>query len=124
MAGRFEGLSAPAWQLVADIFPPAPPPRGRGRPHIPFRQVVNTLWDVRITGCRGCDLPCGPPWASTSAAQRGLQRWQAEGTLAAMPARLLGMAEEHAMIQGQDGAVDGAFAPWHRRQRRHAPGEP
>jgi hypothetical protein len=47
---------------------------------------------VRITGCRGCDLPCGPPWASTSAAQRGLQRWQAEGTLAAMPARLLGMA--------------------------------
>jgi hypothetical protein len=56
MAGRFEGLSAPAWQLVADIFPPVPPPRGRGRPHTPCRQVVNTLWDVRITGCR-----CGTP---------------------------------------------------------------
>jgi hypothetical protein len=47
MAGGFEGLSGLEWHLFADIFPPAPPVRGRGMPHTPFRQVVNTLLYVR-----------------------------------------------------------------------------
>jgi hypothetical protein len=45
-----------------------------------------------------------------------LQRWQADGTLAAMQARLLGLAEERGMIQWQYGAVDGSFSPWQRRR--------
>jgi transposase len=85
-------------------------------PHPPFRKVVNTLLYVLITGCRWCDLPRGPPWASKSAAHRWLQRGQADGTLAAMQARLLGLAEERGMIQGHDGAVDGAFSPWQGRR--------
>ena len=68
MAGRFEGLSDVEWQLFTDIFPPEPIRRGRGMPHPPFRRVVNTLLYVLITGCRWCDLPRGPPWASKSAA--------------------------------------------------------
>ncbi len=84
MAGRFEGLSDLEWHLFADVFPPAPLKRGRGMPHTPFRKVVNTLLYVLITGCRWCDLPRGPQWASKSAAHRWLQRWQADGTLAAM----------------------------------------
>jgi hypothetical protein len=43
MAGRFEGLSDLEWRLFVDIMPPEPPTRGRGMPHTPFRQVVNTL---------------------------------------------------------------------------------
>ena len=116
MAGRFEGLSDLEWHLFADIFPPEPTPRGRGMPHPPFRKVVNTLLYVLITGCRWSDLPRVPPWASKSAAHRGLQRWQADGTLAAMQARILGLAEEQGMIQWPYGAVDGAFSPWHRRR--------
>jgi integrase len=81
----------------------------------PFRQVVNTLLYVLITGRRWCDLPRRPPWASKSAAHRWLQRWQADGTLAAMQARLLGLAEERGIIQWQYGAVDGSFSPWQRR---------
>ena len=88
MAGRFEGLSDLAWQLFADIFPPEPVQRGRGMPHAPFREVVNTLLDVLITGCRWCDLPRGPQWASKSAAHCWRQRWQTDGTLAAMQARI------------------------------------
>jgi hypothetical protein len=42
MAGRFDGLSDVEWPLFADIFPPAPPRRGRGMPHTPLRQVLNT----------------------------------------------------------------------------------
>jgi transposase len=99
MAGRFEGLSDLEWHLFADILPPEPTMRERGMPHTPFRKVVNTLLDVPITGCRWCDLPHGAPRASESAAHRWPQRWQADGTLAAIQARMLGIAEEHGMIQ-------------------------
>ena len=116
MAGRFEGLSDLVWPLFTDMFPPESTPRGRGMPHTSFRGVVNTLRYVLITGCRWCDVPCGPPWASKSAAQRWLQRWQADGTLARMQDRLLGSAEERGMIRWQYGAVDGTFSPWPRRR--------
>jgi hypothetical protein len=53
----------------------------------------------------------GAPWASKSAAHRWLPRWQHNGTLAAMQARMLGMAEKRGMIPWQYGAVDGAFSP-------------
>jgi transposase len=85
-------------------------------PHTPFRQVVKTLLYVLITGCRWCDLPRGSQWASKSAAHRWLQRWHADGTLAAMQARLLGLAGERVMMQWQYGTVDGSFSPWHRRR--------
>ena len=116
MAGRFEGLSDLAWQRIADLLPPKLMPRGRGMPHAPFRMVVNPLLYVLITGCRWCDVPCGPHWASKSATHRWLQRWQADGTLARMQARILGLAEERGLIHWQDGAVDGACSPWHRRR--------
>jgi transposase len=104
------------WELFADVFPPLPTKRSRGMPQTPVRQVVKTVRYGLIPGCRWCDLPRGPPWASKSAAHQWLQRWQAEGTLAAMHARLLGGAEEGGVIRWQDGAVDGSFSPWHRRR--------
>ena len=120
MAGRFEGMSDLEWRLFEDVFPPAPSKRGRGMPHAPFRKILNTLLYVLITGCRWCDVPRGPQWASKSATHRWLQRWHAEGTLAAMQARILGVAEERGMIRWEYGAVDGAFSPWEgwRRGRR------
>jgi len=70
MAGRFTGLSDLAWQLFADLFPPASAPRRRGMPPVSFRAMVHTLLCVLITGCRWCDVPNGPQWASKSAAHR------------------------------------------------------
>ena len=81
MAGRFEGLSDLEWQLLADMRPAAPPQRGRGMPHTPFRKVVNTLLYVLITGCRWCDLPRGPhgrpkvPPTGGCSAGRRMARW-------------------------------------------------
>ena len=72
---------------------------------------MNTLLYILITGCRWCDVPRGPQWASKSATQHWLQRWQADGTLAAMQARILGLAEERGMIRWECGTVDGAFSP-------------
>ena len=93
MAGRFEGLSELEWRLCVDIMPPEPTTRGRGMPHTPFRKVVNTLLYLLITGYRWCDTPRGPLWASKSATHRWLQRWQADGILAAMHAQVLGLAD-------------------------------
>jgi len=133
MAGRFEGLNDLEWRLFQDVLPPAPSKRGRGMPHVPFRQVLNTLLYILITGCRWCDVPRGPQWASKSATHRWLRRWQADGTLAAMQARILGVAEEQGLIRWEYGAVDGAFSPWQgwgrgRRPRgqrqRHADPQP
>src|SRR5437660_2284025 len=121
MAGRFEGVSDLEWRLFEDVFPPTPPKRGRGMPHAPFRQILNTLLYILITGCRWCDVPRGPQWASKSATHRWLQRWQAEGTLAAMQARILGIAEERGMIHWEYGAVDGAFSPWEGGWRGRRP---
>ena len=104
------------WKLFADMFPSEPTTRGRGMPHTPFRKVVNTILYILITGCRWCDIPRGPPWASKSAAHRWLRRWQVDGTLAAMQARLLGLAEEQGMIQWPYGAVDGTLSPRQRRR--------
>jgi transposase len=70
MAGTYEGLSNLGWKLLADLLPPEPTKRGRGMPHTPFRQVVNTLRYALITGCRWCDIPRGPQGAAKSAAQR------------------------------------------------------
>ena len=111
MAGTFEGLTDLEWKLFADVFPQPPPKRSRGMPHTPFRQVVNTWLYILITGCRWCDLPRGPQWASKSAAHRWLQRGQVDGTLAVMPARVLGLAEEPGLIHWPYGAVDGSCAP-------------
>src|SRR5438045_9055895 len=129
MAGRFEGVSDLEWCLFEDIFPPAPPKRRRGMPHVPFRKILHTLLYVLMTGYRWCDVPRGPPWASKSATHRWLQRWQADGTFAPLPARMLRGAEESGRICWEDWAVDGACSPrqgWRRRRRprrpRHAAG--
>jgi transposase len=114
MAGTFEGLSDLEWKMFAALFPPEPTKRGRGMPHTPFRQVVTTWLYILITSCRWCDLPRGPQWAPKSAVHRWLQRWQDDGTLAALQARLLGLAEEGGMSQWPYGGVDGAFSPWQR----------
>jgi hypothetical protein len=116
MAGTFEGLSELEGELFAEVFPPRPTKRSRGMPHAPFPQVVPTLLYILMTGCRWCDLPRGPQWAAKSAAHRWLQRWHADGALAAMPSRLLGLAEERGMIHWQYGAVDGSCSPWQRRR--------
>jgi transposase len=111
MAGRFEGLSDLEWKLFEDIFPQEPENRGKGMPHAPFRHVLNTLMYILITGSRWCDVPQGEIWASKSAAHRWLQRWQKDGTLDNLQARILGVAEERGLINWNYGAVDGSFSP-------------
>lgn len=114
MAGRFEGLSDLEWKLFEDLLPQPLEKRGRGMPHVPFRQVLNTQLYVLITGCRWCDIPRGEQWASKSSAHRWLKRWYEEGTLEKLKERILAVAEEKGIIDWKYGAVDGSFSPWKR----------
>ena len=111
MAGRFEGISNEEWSQLENLFPNASEKRGKGMPHTPFRNVVNTLLYLLITGCRWCDVPKGPIWASKSAAHRWFKRWQADGTLVEIQSRTLGLAEKQGKIDWNFGAVDGSFSP-------------
>ena len=114
MAGRFEGLSDLEWKLFEDVMTEVGEKRGRGMPHAPFRHILNTLMYVLITGCRWCDVPRGEIWASKSSAHRWLWRWQTDGTLERLQARILGIASEKGLINWNYGAVDGSFSPWQR----------
>jgi hypothetical protein len=67
---------------------------------------------VLITGCRWCDVPKGGIWASKSSAHRWVLRWQTDGTLKLLQARILGIASERGLINWSHGAVDGSFSPW------------
>ena len=89
MAGRFEGLSDLEWKLFEDIFPTEPEKRGKGMPHAPYRNILNSLLYILITGCRWCDLPRGGVWASKSASHRWLKRWYSDGTFEHLQARIL-----------------------------------
>ena len=115
MAGRFEGLSDLEWKLFEDVMTEKGGKRERGMPHAPFRHVLNTLMYVLITGCRWCDVPKGEIWASKSSAHRWLQRWQIDGTLERLQARILGIASEKGLINWSYGAIDGSFSHWERR---------
>lgn len=113
MPGRFEGLTDIEWKVFQDLFP-VPEKRGKGMPAVPPRHVLNTLLYILITGCRWCDIPRGPQWASKSSGHRWLKRWHKDGTLDDIQARILGLAHNDGLICWNSGAVDGSFSPWKR----------
>jgi transposase len=116
MAGRFEGLSDVEWKLFENGVP-VEEKRGRGQPKVSPRKVLNSLLYILITGCRWCDIPRGPQWASKSASHRRLQEWYHDGTLDEIQAMFLGVAESKGLIRWDSGAVDGSFSPWKGRRR-------
>ena len=69
MAGRFAGMSDLEWRLFEDVFPPAPPKRGRGMPHAPFRKRLmldSRVIDVRIVYTH--HIPCPNPCQESNVA--------------------------------------------------------
>ncbi len=43
MAGKFEGLNDEQWDKLENLLPEEPEKRGKGMPHVPFRNVLNTI---------------------------------------------------------------------------------
>jgi len=82
------------------------------RPPPDFRKVLNTIFYVKITGCRWYDVPKGAQWGKRSTAHQWLGRFQEEGVLDRVRNTLLSMVELAGMLDLDKGAVDGSFSPW------------
>lgn len=111
MAGRFEGLTDPQWELLRHLFPARPVKRGRGHPRADQRKVLNSILYVLITGCRWCDLPQRDDFAARSTSHRWMQTWQADGTLDTLKQGLTSLAQLGGQIDWSAASVDGSFSP-------------
>ena len=84
----FKGLQDSEWQALETMFPLVPK-RGRGKPHTPWRKVVNTLLFMHVSKEKWAAVPKGAECASKSAAHRWLKIWEQNGfwtqLLAALP---------------------------------------
>jgi transposase len=106
---RFNGLTDNQWRLIEGFFK-EPAKREKGKPHTPWRAVVNTILWVLITGSRWCDVPIGEQWASRSASHRWLGCWKENGRLEQLLVGLQEMAHVVKMIDWERLSIDGFFS--------------
>jgi len=50
----FQELTDEQWAFLAPLLPPK---AKTGRPRVDDRKVLHGILDVRVTGCRWCDMP-------------------------------------------------------------------
>ena len=106
---RFNGLIDNQQRLIEGFFP-EPAKREKGKPHTPWRTVVNTILWILTTGSRWCDVPVGAQWASRSASHRWLGYWKETGRLRQLLEGLQEMAHIAKMIDWDRLSVDGFFS--------------
>ncbi|MGR0482651.1 MAG: hypothetical protein ACTFAL_14945 [Candidatus Electronema sp. V4] len=70
---------------------------------------MNSLLFILANGCRRCDLPRGPRWASKSSKRRRLKAWHLDGALNELKAMILGIAGTRRMICWNSEDADGSF---------------
>jgi transposase len=86
----FEVLTENQWALLEPLFP-NPVKRGRGKPHAPWRNIVNSILYILSTGSKWEALPKqheNPLFAPKSVAHRWFLRWEREGFLPELFTRL------------------------------------
>lgn len=110
MAGKFNGLTDSQWAVIEPLLPKQPEKPGKGRPHAYFRNILNTILWVLITGARWIDVPRGKGFGTRSTSHRWLGIWETDGTWANIKAHLMGQAQKLGLIDWTRSSVDGSFA--------------
>ena len=80
MTQEYQPLTDLQWQLLEPLFP-KPLKRGRGKPHTPWRSVLNSILMVLQTKAKWVSLPKTAEFASKSAANRWFAIWEKNGFL-------------------------------------------
>lgn len=80
MTQDFQPLTDLQWQLLEPLFP-KPVKRGRGKPHTPWRAVLNSILLVLHTKTKWSALPQTADFASKSASHRWFAIWEKNGFL-------------------------------------------
>ncbi len=109
MAGKFIGLTDAQWAVIAPLLPEQPEKQGKGRPHARFRDILNTILWILITGARWVDVPTGMGFGARSTSHRWLGTWESDGTWAKIKARLIGQAHELGLVDWTRSSADGSF---------------
>lgn len=89
---NFESLTDSQWAQLEDLFP-SPPKRSRGKPHTPWRAVVNSVLLVLFKQIKWGAIPSDPRFATKSAAHRWFVLWDKNGVLNELIERLTGAEE-------------------------------
>jgi len=79
----YEPITEHQWLALESLFP-KPIKRGRGKPHAPWRSVLNSILFILHTGVKWDALPKreeNPHFAPKSVAHRWFCRWEKEGFL-------------------------------------------
>lgn len=77
---HYEPLTDQQWLLLEPLFPRLEK-RGRGKPHTPWRGVLNSILFVLTTGSKWSALPKTPDFASKSASHRWFVLWDKNGVI-------------------------------------------
>lgn len=75
----YQPLTDLQWEQLQPIFP-LPRPK-KGKPHTPWRAVLNSILIVLIGKIKWTSIPNTPEYASKSASHRWYLRWKKEGLL-------------------------------------------
>jgi transposase len=75
-----ERLTDSQWARLQPLFPKCIK-RSRGKPHTPWRCVVNSIFLVLFTKIKWSALPVSPEFATKSAAHRWFVLWEKNGFL-------------------------------------------
>ena len=95
---NYQPLTDLQWQLLEPLFP-KPVRRGRGKPHTPWRSVVNSILWVLSTGGKWDGIPKDVAFASKSASHRWYLTWVKNGFLEELLRTYKSFAEMARMIQ-------------------------
>jgi transposase len=76
----FEALSDAQWAQLEPLFPKLIK-RSRGKPHTPWRSVVNSIFLFLFTKIKWSAIPSNPSFATKSAAHRWFLLWEKNGFL-------------------------------------------
>jgi transposase len=77
---KFEPLTDALWERLSPLFP-TPVKRGRGKPHSPWRAVVNSVLFVLLSKAKWGSWPKTEEFSSKSAAHRWFLEWDRNGLL-------------------------------------------
>jgi len=95
---QYEPITDLQWQLLEPLFP-NPVKRSRGKPHTPWRAVVNSIFYVLFTGLKWGSLPKDAAFATKSAAHRWFVLWDKNGFLKELVSKFQSMAQLGANIK-------------------------
>lgn len=116
----FNGMQDAVWEVIKTALP-WKEKRSAGMPHADFRNVLNAILWITITGARWRDLPKAKSFASKSSAHRWLLQWQRDGTWQKILEKMLKIAAYKKLIDPERLLVDGTFSPWETGRPRGRP---